>query len=304
MKQYIKTFESFKTEMYKRLNESVSPETLYTPSICGPLSLSKNLKFILDLNSSEFSQLFNMFDDNILPESVIYYILEKGIKKLNGTSLNSSTSSPEGSGNILGDSKFRDNKIFPILIGDKTSTFSKLGDYKFKIPNLNEKDFTSSENYYETSLNEILYSKTFFANIVDKFKIDTSDGMMYYNNKSISEASTIYEPEKIPQAFDALVKDQKKVFFNQAFNKFKPKSNQTDTILSTSGNKNLKTDAVKDKKIRWLQEVNSFLNSKITEPGLVSKILNNSDGMVINLKNEEGSEKFGINPDSVDLPKS
>lgn len=296
MKQYVKTFESFYNQYnrYNRLHESNEEITTYDKDMSTALSLVDDLEFILNLNSNEFSELFN---DSHTPEQVIYYILRKGIAQLTGSGLN--TQITNNYKDVLNNGKFRDTLVFPILMStDSNYSFSKLSEYSIKIPNLNSENYT--ENYFETTLDTILNDNKFFGDIVEFFgeSID-NDGYDYITNNDIGKANSIYEAGKIEEAFNEFLKENKNQMFAQAFNEFLPKKRQTDTVLRTSGG--TKSDWKQEKLKEWLDNINVYLNKKFTISSLISK-LSQQDSAFISKTQNDG---LGINIENMpDLPNT
>ena len=296
MKQYVKTFESFYNQYnrYNRLHESNEEITTYDKDMSTALSLVDDLEFILNLNSNEFSELFN---DSHTPEQVIYYILRKGIAQLTGSGLNQTITNNYK--DVLNNGRFKDTLVFPILMStDNNYSFSKLSEYSIKIPNLNSENYT--ENYFETTLDTILNDNKFFGDIVEFFgdSID-NDGYDYITNNDIGKANSIYEAGKIEEAFNEFLKENKNQMFAQAFNEFLPKKRQTDTVLRTSGG--TKSDWKKEKLEEWLDNINAYLNKRFTISSLISK-LSQQDSAFISKTQNDG---LGINIENMpDLPNT
>jgi len=296
MKQYVKTFESFYNQYnrYNRLHESNEEITTYDKDMSTVLSLVDDLEFILNLNSNEFSELFN---DSHTPEQVIYYILRKGIAQLTGSGLNQTITNNYK--DVLNNGRFKDTLVFPILMStDNNYSFSKLSEYSIKIPNLNSENYT--ENYFETTLDTILNDNKFFGDIVEFFgdSID-NDGYDYITNNDIGKANSIYEAGKIEEAFNEFLKENKNQMFAQAFNEFLPKKRQTDTVLRTSGG--TKSDWKKEKLEEWLDNINAYLNKRFTISSLISK-LSQQDSAFISKTQNDG---LGINIENMpDLPNT
>ena len=296
MKQYVKTFESFYNQYnrYNRLHESNEEITTYDKDMSTALSLVDDLEFILNLNSNEFSELFN---DSHTPEQVIYYILRKGIAQLTGSGLNRFMTNNYK--DVLNNGRFKDTLVFPILMStDNNYSFSKLSEYSIKIPNLNSENYT--ENYFETTLDTILNDNKFFGDIVEFFgdSID-NDGYDYITNNDIGKANSIYEAGKIEEAFNEFLKENKNQMFAQAFNEFLPKKRQTDTVLRTSGG--TKSDWKKEKLEEWLDNINAYLNKRFTISSLISK-LSQQDSAFISKTQNDG---LGINIENMpDLPNT